>query len=376
MNIRNGRRHFIKRLMSLAGFVTGSLMSIKKTTPDGPVKVPPFTTSPVQAQERKTGKTGHKVKIIAVEEHVTTEKTLMAAASKIASGKAFDLPIPTKPSAHENAIFKEKRLEDMNAAGIDMQVLSPLPFHEGFDATEGVSMSEITNNELYDIVQKYPNRFTGLAGLAAQNPDGAAKELERSVRQLGLKGGIVYSNSKGEYLDGKKFWVIFETAEKLGVPIFLHPKEPSPGMIAPYQTYPGLAGAVWGYAAEAGLHAMRLIYSGLFDTYPKLKIILGHLGEGLPYWLWRMDSRSEGFPARYKPSYYVKNNFVVNTSGMFWPPAIEFACRAMGTDKVLFAVDYPSESNANGIQSINNLSLDSAEKEKIFHLNAERVFQL
>jgi predicted TIM-barrel fold metal-dependent hydrolase len=147
-------------------------------------------------------------------------------------------------------------------------------------------------------------------------------------------------------------------------------------MIGPYQTYPELSGAMWGYAAEAGLHAMRLICSGVFDTYPKLKIILGHLGEGLLYWLWRMDSRSSGLQARHKPSYYVKNNFFVNTSGMFWPPAIEFACRALGADKVLFAVDYPSESNIDGVQAIRDLAIDSAEKEKIFHLNSEKLFQL
>lgn len=374
MNIQKDRRHFIKHLMSIAGFFAGSLVSVKKATQGDPIKMQLVSSS--SAQERETENTARKLKIIAVEEHVTTEKTLMAAASKIASGKPFDLPIPTTPSAHENAIFKEKRLADMDAAGIDIQVLSPLPFHEGFDAVEGVSMSEITNNELHGIIQKNPSRFAGLAGLAAQNPEGAAKELERSVKQLGLKGGIVYSNIKGEYLDDKKFWVIFETAQKLGVPIFLHPKEPSPGMIGPYQTYPGLAGAMWGYAAEAGLHAMRLICSGLFDTYPKLKIILGHLGEGLPYWLWRMDSRSGDFPARHKPSYYVKNNFFVNTSGMFWPPAIEFACRVLGTEKVLFAVDYPSESNVDGVQSIKDLSLGSEEKEKIFQLNAEKLFQL
>jgi len=193
VDIQKDRRRFVKYLMSMTGVIAGSLAAVKKTSPGAPTRM--GLTPSCSARERNLGETTHRVKVIAVEEHVTTEKTLAAAASKIASGKTFDLPIPTTPGAHEKTIFKEKRLADMDAAGIDMQVLSPLPFHEGFDGVEGVSMSEITNDETHGIVQKNPKRFAGLAGLAAQNPEGAAKELERSVRQLGLKGGVVYSNS-------------------------------------------------------------------------------------------------------------------------------------------------------------------------------------
>lgn len=368
------RRRFLKYLASLSAFGSGSLFSFKRGgrsgTPQG------VFGATAQATEGIRGNAAYSGKIVAVEEHVTTEKTLAAAASKIASGKKFDLPIPTTPSAHARTIFSEKRLTDMDSAGIDMQVLSPLPFHEGFDAVEGLSMSRITNDEISGIIRKYPERFAGLAGLAAQDPEGAAGELERAVTELGLKGGIVYSHIKGEYLDDQKFWVIFETAEKLGVPIYLHPKEPSPQMIKPYQAYPGLDGAMWGYAAEAGLHAMRLICSGVFDRYPNLKIILGHLGESLPYWLWRMDQHAVDMPATRKPGFYVKNNFYVSTSGMFWPPAIQFACTALGVDRVLFAVDYPSESNIEAVGAINALSVSRPEKERIFYRNAETLFRL
>jgi predicted TIM-barrel fold metal-dependent hydrolase len=147
-------------------------------------------------------------------------------------------------------------------------------------------------------------------------------------------------------------------------------------MIKPYQAYPGLDGAMWGYAAEAGLHAMRLICSGVFDRYPNLKIILGHLGESLPYWLWRMDQHAVDMPATRKPGFYVKNNFYVSTSGMFWPPAIQFACTALGVDRVLFAVDYPSESNIEAVGAINALSVSRPEKERIFYRNAETLFRL
>ncbi len=374
MNVRKERRRFFKYLLSASAFCTGTFFSLKKGVLSDLQNHGLMSSS--HAEEQKMDQTAYHGKIIAVEEHVTTEKTLAAAASKIASGKTFDMPIPTEPIAHSRTIFQEERLMDMNAAGIDMQVLCPLPFHEGFDAKEGLSMSIITNNETSGIVRKHPDRFAGLAGLAVQNPQGAARELERSVEKLELKGGIVYSHNKGEYLDDKKFWCIFETAERLSVPIYLHPKEPSPDMIKPYKAYPGLDGAMWGYAAETGLHAMRLICSGVFDKYPELKIVLGHLGESLPYWLWRMDKHSIDIPALKKPSYYVKKNFFISTSGMFWPPAIEFVASVLGTERVLFAVDYPSESNIEAVQAIKDLSVSNADKEKIFYRNAGRIFRL
>ena len=217
----------------------------------------------------------------------------------------------------------EGRLREMDKAGIDMQVLSiTSPGVEVLDASSGTAMAKKINDELSKVVKEYPKRFAGFAALAPQDPIAAADELERAVTELGLKGARINSNIRGEYLDDEKYWVIFEKAEKLGVPIYLHPTQPSPDMLKPYSTYPALSRSMWGFGAETGLHAMRLICSGVFDTYPGLKIILGHLGEALPFWLWRIDDRWRKDPLATKlkkrPSQYIKDNFFVTTSGMFW----------------------------------------------------------
>lgn len=279
----------------------------------------------------------------------------------------------------------EERLKDMDENGIDMQVLSlSFPGIEALDASAGPMVAKGTNDDLAKVVEEYPDRFAGFAALAPQDPSAAAHELERAVKDLGFKGALINSHVRGEYLDDPKYWVIFAKAEELGVPIYLHPRQPSSDMLKPYLDYPWLASAVWGFAAEAGLHAMRLISCGLFDKYPDLKIILGHLGEALPLWLWRMDNKwlmGEGKIttkriAKEKPGYYIKNNFYVTTSGMFWDPALSFVSSVLGPDKVLFAVDYPFESNEDAVQFMDSASLSEGDREKIYHLNAEKLLTL
>lgn len=282
----------------------------------------------------------------------------------------------------------EGRLREMDAAGIDMQVLTlSNPGPESFDTSEAITVSKKINDELSNAIKKYSDRFIGLATLAPQDPDAAANELERAVKELNLKGAKINSHVKGEYLDDEKYWVIFEMAQKLGVPIYLHPKLPSPQMLKPYADYGfALAGASWGFAAEAGLHAMRLIFSGLFDKYPGLKIILGHLGEGLPFWLSRVDFSwlrkpkgkvAHGDPKNVKkPSDYIKNNFVMTTSGVFFQPAFICTYLALGADGIAFAVDYPYEKNREAVQFIKATPISDRDKEKISHLNAERLFKL
>lgn len=280
----------------------------------------------------------------------------------------------------------EVRLKDMDEAGIDMQVLSFVaPGAEVFDAVTGTALAKKVNNELSRIIMKHPQRFAGFAALAPQDPKGAADELERAVKELGLKGAKINSNIRGEYLDDEKYWIIFERAEKLGVPIYIHPREPSPDMIKPYLTYPSLVGSMWGYAAEVGLHSMRLICSGVFDKYPGSKIILGHLGEALPFWLWRLDQRwqkgevpLDQLPKKLmkKPSQYIKDNFFVATSGMFWQPALICTYLALGAENILFAVDYPFESNKEAVQFMETAPICDSDKEKIYHLNAEKLLAL
>lgn len=278
------------------------------------------------------------------------------------------------------------RLSEMDKAGIDMQVLSlAAPGVELLDTTDAIMIAKETNDELSEVIEKYPERFAGFATLARNDPGGAAEELERAVKKLGLKGAHVNSHFNGEYLDDRKYSVILETAQTLNVPIYIHPREPSPAMVKPYQDYPDLCRAMWGYAAEVGLHAMRLICGGIFDRYPSLKIILGHMGEGLPYWLWRMDDiwLNEGVistPHTKKlnkmPSQYVKENFLVTISGMFWQPAFLCAYLALGADRMLFAVDYPYESNKEAVQFIETVAICDGDKEKICHLNGEKILAL
>jgi len=278
---------------------------------------------------------------------------------------------------------EEGRLKLMDETGIDMQVLSlSFPGVEALDPSDASVMAREVNDEIFAAVNRHPDRFAAFAALAPQDPDAAARELERTVKELRFKGAMMNSHTRGEYLDDRKYWVIFEKAETLGVPIYIHPRQPSPDMIKPFLKYPELATPAWGFAAETGLHAMRLICSGLFDEYPHLKIILGHLGEALPWWLWRFDSRwtvvgrgerGSGPLARKKPSHYIKENFYVTTSGMFWHPALQCCYSALGAERILFAVDHPYESSEDAVQFMDSASICDGDKEKIYHVNAKKL---
>jgi 5-carboxyvanillate decarboxylase len=344
------------------------------------------------------------VKKIAIEEHFLTESLVDYLRSRkewprweVVEGEEIErvywapsFYMPMNPALKSGLLdIEEIRLRHMDEVGIDMQVLSlSAPGVESLPASDGTSLAKRINDEVANIVKKYPKRFASFAAIAPQDPGAAANELERAVKDLGLKGAVVNSHIRGEYLDNQKFWVIFEKAERLGVPIYLHPREPSPDMIKPYLVYPALASAMWGFGAETGLHAMRLICSGVFDKYPGLKIILGHLGEAIPYWLWRIDNfwlmERKGMAHTYssvsksqkKPSQYFKDNFYVTTSGMFWQPPLMCAYLVLGADRILFAVDYPYELNREGVQFMDSLPICDDDKEKIYHRNAEKLLGL
>jgi len=274
------------------------------------------------------------------------------------------------------------RLDVMDKNGIEAQVVSLVsPGVQIFETNTGTSLARGYNNRLAAAAKDNPKRFTGLASIAPQNPKDAADELERAVGELGFKGGIINSHTRGEYLDDKKYRVIFERAQKLNVPIYLHPRGPSPEMMKPFTGYPMLDSAMWGFSAEAGLHAMRLICSGLFDELPRLKIVLGHLGETIPFMLARIDNRWSvaPFPKTLKklPGQYFKDNFVVTTSGMNEDPAaLLFTISVLGADSIMFAVDYPMESADDAVRFIDSVPISDKDREKICHLNAERLFSL
>lgn len=280
----------------------------------------------------------------------------------------------------------DRRLHDMDSTGIARQILSlTAPGVQVFDAAEGAALARSSNDQLADAIRKHPDRFSGLAAIAPQDPAGAAKELERGVRQLGLKGAIVNSHTHGEYLDDPKFWAIFEAAEALNVPVYIHPTTPPKSMIQPYLPR-GLDGAIFGFAAETGLHLLRIIVAGVFDRFPKLVIMSGHLGEALPYWLSRIDFmhgnmvNADRYPGvkklEKKPSDYIKENMYVTTSGMAWEPGILYCQSVLGVDRVLYAMDYPYQFVPDEVTLTDNLPISAADKRKLFQTNAERVFGL
>jgi predicted TIM-barrel fold metal-dependent hydrolase len=274
----------------------------------------------------------------------------------------------------------------MDEAGIDMQVLSLNdPGCELFDEPDATALAKKTNDELAKVIKKYPNRFIGLAALAPQNPKAAAEELERAISDLGFRGTKIGSNVRGEYLDDPKYRGIFERAEKLEVPINIHPMIPSLSTLKPYAAYGDtLVGPSLGYGAETALSVMRLICSGVFDKYPRLKIILGHLGEALPFWMNRLnlgwlEPPAPGKPGPKclkKPTDYLKANFVMTTSGLFFEPAFLCTYLALGADNIAFAIDYPFADNKQAAQFIERMPICDEDKEKICHLNAERLFKL
>ena len=283
---------------------------------------------------------------------------------------------------HERLVdLGEGRIRNMDETGIDMHVISlTSPGVQVFSGELAAELAKDANDQLAQAVRAHPSRFAGLAAIAPQLPDLAAQELERATNRLDLRGVIINSHTRGEYLDNEKFRPILEAAESLQAPIYLHPRTPSPSMIEPYLDY-GLYFAGWGFAAETSLHAMRLIMSGIFDQFPKLKIILGHMGEGLPFWLDRIDNR---YLLQVKigavdelsklPSEYFRSNFVVTTAGMGYAAPLQLSLETLGSERILFAADYPYEDMAEAVEFMDTVDISDEDRRRIFHGNAERLF--
>jgi 5-carboxyvanillate decarboxylase len=280
----------------------------------------------------------------------------------------------------------EQRLADMDAAGVDRQIVSlTAPGTQVFDRAEGVAMATLANDHLAEACRRHPGRFTGLTAIAPQDPAAASAEIERGYRELGFKGVIINAHTRGEYLDNRKFWPILETAQALGTPIYLHPSTPPRSMIGPLLES-GLEGAIYGFAVDTGMHVLRMITAGVFDEFPDLRLVVGHLGEALPFWLYRLDymhaaglraNRYEFMkPTRLTPSEYLRRNVWVTSSGMPWAPAIMFCRQVLGPDRVLYAMDYPYQYAPGEVTAQDNLPVTEAELTDFFQGNAERVFGL
>jgi predicted TIM-barrel fold metal-dependent hydrolase len=322
------------------------------------------------------------VKIIAIEEHFAMPQYRRNYSEYL----TFFYNVLSKQVGHDIPAqlldLGEERLRYMDQAGIDVQVLSiTAPGPQGFGKEIAISLARDANNRLCEVVEQHPDRFAGFAALPTADPEFAARELERAVKQLNFKGAMIHGHQQGSFLDDKKYWCIFDCAAKLEVPIYLHPTVPHPDATRAYfGDYEELAGAAWGFAIDTSCHFLRLMFSGLFDAYPLLKIILGHLGEGLPFAMHRLHDKTYQAAARRglrkTPLQYIKDNLLVTTSGNWYEPAFVCALLALGADNILWAVDWPYESNRVGMDFFHKLSLNEHDKEKIAHRNAERLLRL
>jgi len=277
------------------------------------------------------------------------------------------------------------RLAGMDAAGIDLQVISHVaPAAQGLAGAEGLARAREANDELAAAVRAYPDRFAGFATLPTADPQAAADELERATAELGFVGALVNSTlgANGMFLDDARFGPLLDRFERLGVPLYLHPAPPPAALReAMYAGLPPavagrLATGAWGWHAEAGLHVLRMIATGVFDRHPGLRLIVGHCGEMLPFMLARIDAMLRLDSLALAPSGYFARNIWVTTSGLFSIPPVLCTVQVLGIDRVLFSVDYPFGSNAAGRELLDTLPLSPQDKAKIAGGNAERVLGL
>ena len=275
------------------------------------------------------------------------------------------------------------RIKDMDEGGIDVQVLShAAPATHLLDAEIAVPLARRANDRLHATVRSNPSRFAAFATLPASDPRAAADELERAVTKLGMKGAMIHGLTKGLFIDDKRFWPIFERAAKLDVPIYVHPAKPHPAVIEAYykdyaDEFPQITNAAWGFTVETATQGVRLVLSGVFDAYPDLKIILGHLGEGLPFLLWRIDAmlaRSGNRKIAFREIFC--EHFYITTSGNFSDPAMLCTIMEMGVDRLLFAVDWPYVENRPGTEWMERIALSASDKAKILSGNAKTLLKM
>jgi predicted TIM-barrel fold metal-dependent hydrolase len=278
----------------------------------------------------------------------------------------------------------DKRIAEMDAAGIDMQVLSlQFPGTEQLEAAEALALTKEANDYLGAAVKQHPMRFAGLACLPTAAPDKAADELERRIRD-GFKGAIINGHNRGRYLDDKFYWPILEHAEALGVPIYLHPTRPPQAVIdasfsgfAPDVTFM-FSGAGWGWHIETAVHVLRLILGGVFDRFPRLQIVVGHLGEALPFMLPRLDRNMPPALTKLQRSLgdYLRQNVHYTFGGFFFPATFLDLLLEVGVERIMFSVDYPYGAMAAGRTFLEQIPVSAADRERIAHGNAEKLFGL
>ena len=324
---------------------------------------------------------------IATEEAFATPQQLEAIRALMARTSGYDPDVwlggmQTKGVISDRLLDLDgERLKIMDESDIDMAVLAMTSTGvQQFEADEAARVAENGNDLLAEAIKRHPGRYAGLATIPVQDPKRAVKEMERAITKLKLNGVMINSHTNGEYLDEDKYWPILEAAAGLDATVYIHPRAPSPAMREPYRRYQ-LEHAIWGYAVEVGLHAVKLLMCGVFDKYPNLRIVIGHMGENIPYALYRMDWMHGHFnfdrpKLKLTPSEYFKRNFTITTSGVNWVQALEFCIKVLGADNIMWAVDYPYQETVEATQWLNDAPISDADKAKIFHKNAERLFKI
>jgi predicted TIM-barrel fold metal-dependent hydrolase len=321
------------------------------------------------------------MRTITLEEHFATPEFLKATTPLVPKGRVnFMQPVEGKLLD-----LGAGRIAEMDAAGIDMQVLSLTGNGvDNLDALTATALVKDANDKLAAAVKAHPKRFAAFAAVALQDPKKAVAEFERCVRKLGFKGVLVHGTTRGVFLDDPRFTPLFEAAQALDVPIYVHPSPPPEAVQKAYfEGLPGqvgffLATAAWGWHVETGTHCLRLMASGLFDRFPKLKIIIGHMGEDLPFSIARAEavlSRDSKHLKR-RVSEYFQDHFYITTSGYFTLPPFLCTLQVMGADRILFSVDYPYSPNAAGRKFLDALPVSAEDLGKISHGNAERLLKL
>jgi predicted TIM-barrel fold metal-dependent hydrolase len=320
---------------------------------------------------------------VGLEEHFAIEDT-------INDSKGF-LPERVWPELRARLLdFHDKRLAEMDKHGMEIMILSlNAPAVQAIsDAKRANDVARKANDLLAEQVRKRPDRFAALAALPMQDPELAVRELERCVRDLGFCGALANGFSQvgdantAAYYDLKRYWPFWAAVEKLDVPFYLHPRNPLPSASQIYEGHPWLLGPTWAFGQETAVHALRLMASGLFDRHPRLQIILGHLGEGLPFSIWRADHRNAWtkapprYPAKEKLGFYFQRNFYLTTSGNFHTPSLVCAMLEIGADRIMFSTDWPFENVDHAAIWFDACAISEADRQKIGRDNALRLFKL
>jgi len=324
------------------------------------------------------------MRIVALEEHFSIPALIRQIDRDAIVKRGFPVGRWKGPDA-ELADLGSGRLRDMDQSGIRVQVLSASgPGADLVDGREGVALAREMNDMLAKSIEEQPDRFAGFAHLPMREPEAAADELERAMRELGFCGAMINGMTQDCFLDDERFDPILTRAEKLNAPVYLHPNLPPEAVRKAYfEGLPGntgflLAAPGWGWHSELALHVLRLVLSGTLDRHPKLNLIIGHMGEGLPAMMARCDQMfgSDIGHLKRSVSRTILDHVSVTTSGLFTLPPFEVALAVFGIDRLLFSVDYPYSSNLHGQEFLRTLRLSATDLEKLAHGNADRLLKL